>query len=34
MTASGYLRLPKTAGLSMIIRWCMGVMQLRSMHQW
>jgi hypothetical protein len=25
MTARGYLRLPEAAGLSMIIRWCMGV---------
>ena len=25
MTARGYLRSPEAAGLTMIIRWCMGV---------
>ena len=33
MTARGYLRLPEAAGLTMIIRWCMGVTLLESMGQ-
>jgi hypothetical protein len=33
MTARGYLRSAEAAGLTMIIRWCMGVMQPGAIRQ-